>query len=173
MFLQLLFLISVVDILGMCPFVDQKRHVPWRRNFCRDKIMFVVTNMCLSWQNFCCNNICLNKQFCHDKHTFVTTNTCLSRQNISFVSTKSCLSRQVFVVTEVLLRQNIFVATKVLWWQAYFCHDKRCVLLWQTHLSWQMTRCVFVTAKIILVAAPANDKHGTSKGIIIMIIIKW
>ena len=88
MFLQLLFLISVVDILGMCPFVDQKRHVPWRRNFCRDKIMFVVTNMCLSWQNFCCDNICLNK------HNFVMTSILLSQQIHVYHGRTYLLSRQ-------------------------------------------------------------------------------
>ena len=43
---------------------------------CWDKHIFVVTNIILSWQNFC-----------HEKLTFVATNT-------SFVVTKVCLSRQ-------------------------------------------------------------------------------
>ena len=48
--------------------------------------------------------------FCRDKHVFVTTNMCLSRQSVSFVTTKVCLSRQnfcrdkvMFVVTKLCL----------------------------------------------------------------------
>ena len=113
--------------------------------FCHDKSMLAVTKL-LSWQNYvCCDTI------------FVMTNTCLSRQKFcldkhmnTFVTTKLCLSRQIFVVTKVLLWQKYFVmtsiivfTTKLLSQQAYFCCDKRCVLLRQTRvccdnfLPWQ------------------------------------
>ena len=64
-----------------------------RQNYaCRDKIIFVATNMFLSRQNICgyCNKLskknCHNKhiieatKFCRDKHTCVATNILVSRQ---------------------------------------------------------------------------------------------
>ena len=57
------------------------------------------------------------------------------------VTTKLCLSWQIFVATKVLLRQTYFwrnksyVATNILLSrQAYFCCDKRRVLSWQTRV---------------------------------------
>ena len=83
-------------------------------------IMSVATNRGLLWQNtrFVTTKVCCNK-------TFVATKLCLLRQNI-FVATK-VLSRQISVTP------NMFVTTKVVSWQAYFCHNKRCVLSWQIH----------------------------------------
>ena len=50
---------------------------------CRDKIMFVATNTCLSWQ-----------KLCSDEHTFVAT-----KDGIIFVATKDGI---IFVATKVL-----------------------------------------------------------------------
>ena len=76
----------------------------------------------------------------HDQHIFVTTNRCLSWQNMSFVITKSML---MFVTTKYFCcNKQVFVATKALSQQAYFCHDQKCVLSWQTHVCRNKT---FVT----------------------------
>ena len=101
--------------------------------------------------------------------------------SIIFVATKVCLSWQKYFVTT-----NIFLWwQKVLWWQAYLCHDKRCVLLWQRCVcrdksmlvaiklvvtKWCSLRQIFVVTstcfvvtifvvvtKMILVAAPTNE----------------
>ena len=48
----------------------------------------------------------------------------------------------------------IFVMTKPLSRQAYFCHEKRCVLSCQTRVCCDKT---FVMTKMIFVAAPSND----------------
>ena len=76
--------------------------------------------------------------------------------------TNTCLSRQIFVATKHFFRDKLkknrdksFVATKVLSRQAYFCRDKRRVLSWQARVCRDRT---FVATKIILVAAPANDR---------------
>ena len=85
----------------------------------------------------------------HDEHVFVMTNRCLSWQNMSFVMTKSML---MFVTTKYFCcNQHL---TKALSQQAYFCCDKKRVLLQQTRVCHNKT---FVTTKIILVAAPANN----------------
>ena len=102
---------------------------------------------------------------------------CLSRQNTSFVATKVCLSRQklsrqtrvcrytsfiltsilllrktrvcrdksMLVATRLCLSRQIFVVTNVLSPQAFFSRQNVC--------------CVFVATKMILVAAPANDRN--------------
>jgi len=91
---------------------------------------------------------------------------CLLRQNMSFVVTKACLLQQnvchdkiMFVMTKYFCRnKHIFVVTKVLSRQAYFCHDKRCVLtrgkskLLVTKLLSQQKLCLsqFVTTKVLL-----------------------
>ena len=106
-------------------------------------------------------------KFCCDKHLFFMTNTCLSWQNMSFVVTKVCLSQHIFVATNIC-HNNSFVttkifcgdkhkyfATKVLSRQSYFCHNKRCVLSWQTHVCCNRS---FVATKMILVAALADDR---------------
>ena len=67
---------------------------------------FVVTKVCLSWQNFC-----------HNKHVFVVTNICHDKT---------------FVTTKIFCRnKHNFVTVKVLSQQAYFCHDQRHDLSWQ------------------------------------------
>ena len=68
------------------------------------------------------------------------------------------------VMTKLLLQQ-IFVATNIVLWQHTFCCNKHTFVVTKMHvcrdnatsifLSWQKT--CFVTTKIILVAAPAND----------------
>ena len=89
---------------------------------------------------------------------------CLLRQNMSFVVTKACLLQQnvyhnkiMFVMTKYFCRnKHMFVVTKVLSRQAYFCHDKRCVLtrgkskLVVTKLLSQQKLCLsqFVTTKV-------------------------
>ena len=123
--------------------------------FCRDESMLVATKLLsrhilakpLSRQIFVSTNIILLL-------TFVATNTCLSRQNRSLVATKVCLSRQkVFVATNVLSRQKVLPRLSR---QAYFCRDKRLVLLRQARIFGDRT---FVATKMILVAAPANDNR--------------
>ena len=77
------------------------------------------------------------QKFRHDKHIFVVTKD-------MFVVTKVSLSRQNFCHDKYLLWRNFghdknrFVLAEVLLQQAYFCCDKRHVLLQQTKvLSWQ------------------------------------
>ena len=102
------------------------------------KYQFCHNNKNCHHKTCACHNKYLSQQtsFCHDKfyrdkHTFVTTNTSLSQQNTPFVMTQVCLSPQHFC-----LHKNMFVVTK------YFCHDKH----------------TFVATKMILAAAPANEK---------------
>ena len=71
--------------------------------------------------------------FCCDK-TFVTAN----------------ISRDKSMLVE---KKHNFVSTNVLSRQAYFCRDKRRVCCDKT----------FVTIKILLVAAPANDRKGADE----------
>ena len=127
-------------------------------------IIFVTTNTCLSWQtmSFVVTKICLPQQnFCWyevillQQNFFVCQQVCLLQQKYAyhdktFVATKLCLLWQIFVVT------NMFVMTnKILLWQAYFCHNKGHVLSRQTHVCHNKT---FVMTKMILVAAPANNR---------------
>ena len=99
----------------------------------------------LLWQR----RICRDKMFCYDKTfvvTFVLTSlfllqqTRLSWENTFFLCvTKVCLSWQTRVCCD-----KSFVATKIfchniiLLQQAYFCCNKRCVLLWQKRYLWQL-----------------------------------
>ena len=99
---------------------------------CHYKIMFVLTNMCLLWQNFW-NDKYLSQQiilswqkFCCDKHTFVTTieqtrvchdKTCLlpwqkyaCHDRIMFVMTNICLNK-CFVRRKDFCRNKSFVMT--------------------------------------------------------------
>ena len=71
---------------------------------------------------------CHKYNFCHNKHM------CLSQEKMCFVTKKSML-----------------VATNV-------CCDKTCLLLQQKYACHDKTFVVFVTTKMILVAAPAIDK---------------
>ena len=86
---------------------------------------------------------------------FVATSTLLSRLKTCFVATNTCLclshfvtlclSRQIFVVTEI-------VATEI----CFFCRDKHTFVATK-HLSRQTGVC---RDKIILVADPASDITG-------------
>ena len=93
---------------------------------------------------------------CCDKSKLVVTKP-LSQQN--YVGRDKDLSWQKFCHDK-----NMFVMTKVLLQQAYFCRDKSCVLSRQTrvccdkHVFVVTKLLLFVTTKIILVAAPANDR---------------
>ena len=110
-----------------------------------------MTKLCLSRQTiFVATNIILLQQcFCHDKHTFVTTKVCLfvMTNKHTFVATNTwqtefCCNKS-FVATSILLsqRKTCFIRTNTrLSRQTCICHDK-----------------TFVSTKIILVAAPAND----------------
>ena len=95
-------------------------------HFCCDKHMFVVTKHI----------------FCRDKNMLVMTNMpnmCLSQQNLSqqtFVVTNCCHDKIMFVTTDICCNKSFVVLSR----QAYFCHDKKCVLSWKQ-----------------IVAAPAND----------------
>ena len=99
--------------------------------------MLAVRNFLL-WQNYvCCDKIFLLQQNLL-RQIFVPTNMCLLWQQ-----------------TCVCCDKNMFVTTKRLSQQAYFCRDKRPVLLWQTRVCRNKS---FVATKMILVAAPGNDK---------------
>ena len=134
-------------------------------------IIFVVTSTCFSRQTDVCHDRahvlsqqkhafrdkkhnCIMTNICHDKHVFVMTNMqqayFLSQQKMCFATTNTRLSRQIFVETQLcfLLRQ------------ARFCCDKRRVLSQQTGVC--QDKCVcrdksFITTKMILLAAAAND----------------
>ena len=86
-----------------------------------------------------------NKHFCWDKYLLRQTKT-KQKQNKqkSFVATKVSLSSQ----------NTSLVVTKLFCGEKQFCHDKGFVAT-SILLLGQM-RC-FVTTKMILVAAPAND----------------
>ena len=113
-----------------------------QQNFCHDKHTSVATTKwVLSWQMYFCRNkrrvLSWQMYFCrNNKMGFVMTNVFLSQQQNGFCHDK-CTS----------------VATTkwVLSWQMYFCRNKRRVLSWQTS----------VMTKMILVAAPTNDRWWT------------
>ena len=70
------------------------------------------------------------------------------------------MNKHVFVMPNVCHDKHNFVTTKVLLQQAYFCHNKRRVLLGQTHVCpdkdvFVMTK--LVTTKMKLVTVPASD----------------
>ena len=109
--------------------------------FVATKHVSVDTKVCLSRLKLCHDKIMVVRQnfFCRDK-TFVTT-ICWDKYlfvatNTSFIATKLFVEKQ-------LLSRQIFIATKVFVATNIFCRDKR-----------------RVTTKIILVAAPANDRKG-------------
>ena len=106
---------------------------------CHDK-SFVATTTCLSWQKFCCvmHTFVVTKDvFSHDIHVCRYKSKRVMTK--LFVVTKLCLSRQNYVC-----RDKRFVATSIL-----LSRKKRCFVSTNT--------CLFVTTKMILVAAPAND----------------
>ena len=109
--------------------------------FCCDKLTFVVTNTCLTWQNmfFVVTKLCLWQNFCCDKHMFVATNIC-----------DKCATnmRQIFVATKVLSRWAL-VACNSEW--LYFTQ------CFEYPLEW-LQRCCYVAG-----AAKWNCCHlGTS-----------
>ena len=70
------------------------------------------------------------------------------------------MNKHVFVMPNVCHDKHNFVTTKVLLQQAYFCRNKRRVLLGQTHVCpdkdvFVMTK--LVTTKMKLVTVPASD----------------
>ena len=95
-------------------------------------VMFLVHFSCRS---------CHKYHFCCDKYVFVGTN--------MYLTTKHVFCRDKSMVATILSQQK-YVATKVSLLQAYFCHNKRHVLLWQTRVCCDMT-------KLILVAAPTYN----------------
>ena len=73
------------------------------------------------------------KYACRDKHIFVAINVC--RDKYLLRQTSFCLQDKLtFIATNTCLSRQTFVATKVLSRQAYFCRDKRHVLLRQTRV---------------------------------------
>ena len=83
--------------------------------------------------------------FCHDKHV--------------------CCNKSMLIVTKLLFWQNYvwhqkhnFWGTKLLSREAYLCRNKRCVCRDETRVCHNKT---LVATKMILVAAPANDKSTT------------
>ena len=135
------------------------------------------------------------RTFCREKHVFVATNMCLLRQNTSFVGTKVCLSQQNFMTKLCLSWQNVcrdtyfcrnkrrvcvfrnksmLVATKVLSRQTRVCRGKKKIVVTNIAFSRQnfcqnkhtfvatkdefcRDKHVFVATKMTLVATPAND----------------
>ena len=77
---------------------------------------------------------------------FLATNACLSRQNTSFVVTKVCL-----------------VATKLCLSRQKFCRDKHTFVatkdVFCRKIMFVATNKTFVATKMIIVAAPANDRR--------------
>ena len=97
-------------------------------------------------QKFCCNK----HVFVMTKHTFVVTKhvfchdksmICLPRQNF-------CCDKIMSVTTKYLSQQHVFVMTKVLSRKAYFCCDKRHVLLRQTRVCHNKSK--LVATKLLL-----------------------
>ena len=91
----------------------------WQRRICRDKMCFVTTKLSL-WLLFWQAYFCCNKHVCPEKtHLFLcVTKVCLSWQ------TRVCCDKS-FVATKIFCHNIILLQ------QAYFCCNKRCVLLWQ------------------------------------------
>ena len=130
---------------------DKTRLLPRQKYACRDKKHF-----CRDRHNY----------FCRDKLIFVATNQCLSRLNRYFVATKVCLSRQnfichdkPFVVTKIFCRDNHkFAATQ----QAYFCRDNRRVLLRQKLYLWQLSPMILAASFYVSRSTPRCMFPGVS-----------
>ena len=71
------------------------------------------------------NIILLWHFFCHNKHVLVMTKHIVSCDKSMLVATQHLLQK-------TNIDKHNFTVTKVLSRQAYFCHNKRRVLLWQT-----------------------------------------
>ena len=121
--------------------------------------VFIIGRSCHKY-NFCCN-----KSFIVTNMSFVVTKVCLLWQTfcekIMFVATKwhSTNIQQKFCCDK-----HNFVATKVLSWQKYACCDKK-PLSQQNYVCCDKT---FVTTKMILVAAPANDMFWSLTSIVLI-----
>ena len=112
---------------------DKTRLLSWQKYVCLDKT-FVATNIFRDKHNFVTTKV-LSWQayFCCDKHVpFVITKHIFCRGKSMLVMTEP-LSWQTCVCCDKIHKHN-FITTKVLLKQAYFCHDKRCVLSWQTRV---------------------------------------
>ena len=98
----------------------------WQRRICRDKMCFVTTKLSL-WLLFWQAYFCCNKHVCPEKtHLFLcVTKVCLSWQ------ARVCCDKS-FVATKIFCHNIILLQ------QAYFCCNKRCVLLWQKRYLWQL-----------------------------------
>ena len=100
---------------------QDKTFVPTNIFLLRQKHNFVTTKL-LPGQAFVATNMCCNnktKNRTKQKTSFLA---CLWQRNF-------CHDKHMFVVTKIFCSNKYnFVATKVLSRQAYFCHDKRCVL---------------------------------------------
>ena len=125
-----------------------------RQKFCCYNTSFVVTKVCLLWQKiFFRNNSFFATNICHDKHNFV---------ELTFVmKIRVCHDK-----TRLFIKSN-FVVTKVLSQQAYFCHDKRRVvltklLLQQKWYLWQLTPMIEYLVKRLLccVQGQGHSKHS-------------
>ena len=113
--------------------------------------MLFVRNICCDKHNFIGRKLLSQAFFCHNKrmfvmtkHSFVTTKVCLSQQ--IFCRDKHVFARQIICRKQKFLsRQKYFVVTKhnfvptkVVSQQAYFCRNKRCVLSQQKRYLWQL-----------------------------------
>ena len=112
-------------------FVMTNMSLPWQNR------SFDVTKVCLSSQNFC-----RNKHICHDKFCWESllllwqTRVCCNKTCLLLQLKYACCNKT-FAMTNMCLSRQTFLLQ-----QNYVCHDK-----------------TFVETKIILVAAPANDRE--------------
>ena len=120
------FVILIVFALSLAKVLSRQTHLLWQNT------SFVMTKVCLLWQNFChdkhifvnkfitANIILLQQNICRDKLTFVMTNV--------FVVTKHvfCHDKHNFVTTN-------FATSLLLSWQTCVCHDKTHLLSWQKY----------------------------------------
>ena len=127
--------------------------------------MFVAT-IFLLWQRCVCHDkthlLSQQKYASHDKNYVLSQQAyfCHNKRCVLSWQKRVCCGKSKLVVAKLFCNKhnfvaiNCFVTTKVLLQQAYFNHNKRCVLSWQTCVCHNKT---FVTTKIIFVAVPTND----------------
>ena len=123
----------MTKVLSWQTHVCHKKHVCCDKTHLLSQQKYACRIIILLWQNYvCCDNIfVMTKTICHDKHVFVVTKLCLSRQ-----------------------KWQIRLLWQVLLWQAYLCHNERCILSQLTcvyhdksklvttkHLLWQNYVC--------------------------------
>ena len=124
-----------------------------RQKICRDKHMFLVTNVCLSWQSmsFVVTKVHVfvetkllswQTYFCHAKRCVLSWQTCVCHdRSMLVVRICCCCCDKSFLVTRIFCCDNfIFFASKLLSWQAYFCRDKD-VFCHNKYVS-VMTKCL-------------------------------